>query len=267
MVHFHILNVPQPFHLIFFFFSHLPRAADCAACKRLKDQQRWQTASLTSSRCRQASQCRDLPSSIHLTLLHSPSFTSPSFFSPLHPPPPPLSSEVPLFILTPQPVNLRSLDGHLSAPHHRAAPCRPASRPAGLDPTAPHSLISPPAVASPGLEAGRQSAASHLFPIAPSPPSPSAWMDRELQARPGERLRGRRRGRRRGVQEGMKGKDGGTDWWRDRSTAEPRALLPCERRRQGTGGRSGMDFRGTSSQCFALCSPAHKKNDDIRQQM
>lgn len=49
---------------------------------------------------------------------------------------------------------------------------RPASRPAGLDPTAPHSLISPPAVASPGLEAGRQSAASHLFPIAPSPPSP-----------------------------------------------------------------------------------------------
>lgn len=125
-----------------------------------------------AGRLHSAETCRAPFISLYFTLLHSPSFTSPSFFSPLHPPPLPLSSEVPLFILTPQPVNLRSLDGHLSAPHHRAAPCRPASRPAGLDSTAPHSLISPPAVASPGLEAVRQSTASHLFPIAPSPPSP-----------------------------------------------------------------------------------------------
>lgn len=61
---------------------------------------------------------------------------------------------------------------------------RLVGRPAGLDPTAPHSLISPPAVASPGLEACRQSAASHLSPIAPSVPPASAWIDRGLQTRP-----------------------------------------------------------------------------------
>lgn len=124
----------------------------------------------TAGRLHSAKTCRALFISLCFTLPLSPHRP---FLPPLHPPsPPPLSSEVPLFILTPQPVNLRSLDGHLSAPHHRAAPCRSASQPAGLDPTAPHSLISPPAVASLGLEARRQSAASHLFPIAPSPPSP-----------------------------------------------------------------------------------------------
>lgn len=77
MVRLHILNVPQPFPLIFLFFSHLPRAADCAACKRLKDPQRRKTASLSSSRCRQATQTAPRPAELHSSHSTSLCFTLP----------------------------------------------------------------------------------------------------------------------------------------------------------------------------------------------
>lgn len=235
MVCFHIPNVPQPFSLIFFFFFPtclVPPIAPLARdLKTNKGGNRRLFPPHSAGGLHSAKTCRALFISLDFTLLHSPSFASPSVSSPLHPPPPPpLSSEVPLFILTPQPVNLRSLDGHLSAPHHRAAPCRSASQPAGLDPTAPHSLISPPAVASLGLEARRQSAASHLFPIAPSPPSPKCLDGQRTTSQARGKAARQDVGEVGEVQEGMKGKDGETDWWRDSSAAEPRALLPCERR-------------------------------------
>lgn len=200
MVRLHILSVPQPFALV---FSHLPRAADCVACKKLKDQQRRQTASLCSSNCRQASQRRAPFISLYFTLPHCPSFTSPSPPTPSSSSSSPLSSEVPLFILTPQPVNLRSLDGHLSAPHHRAAPCRPASRPRSHRSTFFNLCSGCCRALRPNARAPLLIFSPLLLPL----PPPSAWMDRELQTGPGERLRGRRWGLKGGA-----GRDEGEGW-------------------------------------------------------
>lgn len=67
----------------------------------------------------------------------------------------------PLFILTPQPVNLRSLDGHLSTPGHRGARGLPAS----LSLHFRFFTLSSPVASPPALPAGLKAPAfapSHL---------------------------------------------------------------------------------------------------------